>query len=87
MDDFGGFIHCVLPADQLIGPLAVEKTSVCSEVFTACCWLGVGLCVCTLCLAAGKSAKCKDDIETTSLKKEPRNASRVIVNIFWIFDI
>jgi hypothetical protein len=25
MDDFGGFIHCVLPADQLIRRLAVKK--------------------------------------------------------------
>jgi hypothetical protein len=74
----------VLPADQLFGLVAVKiKTSVCSEAFTACCWLGV----CTLYLAAGKSAKCKDDIETTSLKKEHRNAIRVIINIFWIFDI
>jgi hypothetical protein len=32
--------------------------------------------VCTLYLEAGKSAKCKDDIETTSLEKEPRNASK-----------
>jgi len=74
MDDFGGFIYPLCAAagrSADIGRLAVEKTSVCSEVFTACCWLGVGLCVCTSYLEAGKSAKCKDDIETTSLNKEP----------------
>jgi hypothetical protein len=80
------FIHCVLPADQLIGLWAVKK-NICLLTLLGGfpCLLLARRLVCVL--SAGKSAKCKDDIETTSLKKEPRNASRVIIYIFWTFDI